>query len=190
MRKLNLRGCLKRRKLWGVLAVICCVVLCFMFFGNRGEGDVENLPANPPQNTTPNQSGSSGSGNSNWQPSQEDIDSKGYYAAYRLERERVRANQIELLNGIVDNPNSTAEEKKNAQDKIMKITDDMGKELQIEQLLQAKGFNEAAVFIQDEKICIVLEDNMLSTDVAAQVVDIVKNITGKGMESVVIVPKN
>ena len=66
----------------------------------------------------------------------------------------------------------------------------MGQELQIEQLLQAKGFNEAAVFIQDEKICIVLEDNMLSTDAAAQVVDIVKSITGKGMESVVIVPKN
>lgn len=188
MKKLNVKGCLARKKLWGILAVICCVVLCFTFFGNREEGDLVNPPSDSQENVTPSQPNNTGS--SNWQPSKEDIDSKGYYAAYRLEREKVRANQIELLNGIVNNANSTAEEKKNAQNKIMTITDNMGQELQIEQLLQAKGFNEAAVFIQDEKICIVLEDNMLSTDAAAQVVDIVKSITGKGMESVVIVPKN
>ncbi len=187
MKKLDVKGCLRRRKLWGILAVICCVVLCFTFFGNHEE-DTTLPPSDSQGNVTPSQP--NGSDSSNWQPSKEDIDSKGYYAAYRLEREKVRANQIELLNGIVNNANSTAEEKKNAQNKIMIITDNMGQELQIEQLLQAKGFNEAAVFIQDEKICIVLEDNMLSTDAAAQVVDIVKSITGKGMESVVIVPKN
>ncbi|MCI8335761.1 MAG: SpoIIIAH-like family protein [Peptococcaceae bacterium] len=188
MKKLDMKGCLARKKLWGILAVICCVVLCFTFFGSHEEDDMVTPPSGSQGDVTPGQPNNAG--NSNWQPSKEDIDSKGYYAAYRLEREKVRASQIELLNGIVNNASSTAEEKKNAQNKIMVITDNMGQELQIEQLLQAKGFNEAAVFIQDEKICIVLEDNMLSTDAAAQVVDIVKSITGKGMESVVIVPKN
>ena len=188
MKKLDMKGCLARKKLWGILAVICCVVLCFTFFGNHEEEDMGTPPSGSQGSVTPGQPNNTDSGN--WQPSKEDIDSKGYYAAYRLEREKVRASQIELLNGIVNNANSTAEEKKNEQNKIMLITDNMGQELQIEQLLQAKGFNEAAVFIQDEKICIVLEDNMLSTDAAAQVVDIVKSITGKGMESVVIVPKN
>lgn len=187
MKKLKGKISMKNKKVWGILTVICCIVLCFTFFGNRDKEDAPVLPDASQQNNGQNQANLPESG---WQPSQESIDKEGYYAAYRLEREKVRASQIELLNQVVDNANSSAEEKKNAQNKILKITDDMGKELQIEQLLQAKGFSEAAVFIQDEKICIVLEDNMLSTDSAAQVVDIVKNITGKGMESVVIVPKN
>ena len=187
MKKWSMKNGGKSKRLWGILAVVCCIVLCFTFFGNREQGDMDGNLSQSPQNQTENQNTGD---QTQWQPSEETIEKEGYYAAYRLERERVRASQLELLEEVVNNQNSTSEEKKAAQNKILEITDHMGQELQIEQLLQAKGFTEAAVFIQNDKICIVLEDNMLSTDSAAQVVDIVKSITGKGMESIVIVPKN
>ena len=51
---------------------------------------------------------------------------------------------------MVNDPNSDAATRKEAQDKLIQISESMDKELQLEALIKAKGFKEAALFIQPD----------------------------------------
>ena len=85
---------------------------------------------------------------------------QNYFIEQRLGRDKLRANLIERLNDIINNENTTEEMRIEAQKKIMHIGDLSEKELRIEGLIKAKGFEEAIVFLTDEnlKIIVSVED--------------------------------
>ncbi|MFY9393540.1 MAG: SpoIIIAH-like family protein, partial [Halanaerobiales bacterium] len=73
-----------------------------------------------------------------------------FFIEYRLERDRARSEQINILREIVNNPNSDEASKKEAQRKILEITDKMEKEMEIESLIRARGYREALAYIHEE----------------------------------------
>jgi stage III sporulation protein AH len=112
-----------------------------------------------------------------------------FFANYRLDRERVRGHQVELLQEVINDPNSDAGMRKEAQDRLIQISERMDKELQLEALIKAKGFTEAALFIQPESATAILEkDGMAESDVAV-VADMISRVTGYKLEDIVVIPK-
>ena len=111
-----------------------------------------------------------------------------YYEDYKLEREQVRSKEIELLDEIVNNPNSTDDAKNDASKRKISIAGNMEQELIIENLLKAKNFQNSAAFIQEDKVTIVL-DGELDDNEATQVADVVDGVTGIGFENVNIVKR-
>lgn len=112
-----------------------------------------------------------------------------FFANYRLERERVRAQMVEMLNSVISDPNSDAASRKDAQKKLMDISDHMERELQLENLIKAKGYDEAAMFIQSGSATAILKkDGMMEEDVSA-VADIISRVTGYNLEDIVVIPK-
>jgi stage III sporulation protein AH len=68
-----------------------------------------------------------------------------YFVNYRIEREKMRSQQVEILREIVENPNSAVDVRKDAQKKMLNLTEKMENELKLENLIKAKNYKDAVV---------------------------------------------
>lgn len=121
-----------------------------------------------------------------------EIDSKpsidNYFVDYRLQRDRVRSQQIEILREIVNNPNSNTENRKVAQEKLFQISDNLEKEMELENLLAAKGYMKVAVLIQPSSVTVVIGQENLSDQDIAKISDLTVSTTDYKLEDVIILP--
>jgi stage III sporulation protein AH len=115
-----------------------------------------------------------------------------YFINYRLEREKARSRQLELLQELIDDEKTTSEVRSDAQAKVIAQAEAIEQELMLESIMVAKYGGEAAVFIQPEKVNVVLEMNpeKMSDSEAAKIAELVNNYTGIGYENVIVVLKD
>lgn len=104
----------------------------------------------------------------------------------KLLKEQVRARNKETLLEIINNVNISDEQKQEAIDGMISITDAAEKETAAEILLQAKGFDDAVVSIADGMVDVVINTSDLTEAQRAQIEDIVVRKTGIGAENIVI----
>lgn len=104
----------------------------------------------------------------------------------KLLKEQVRARNKETLLEIINNVNISDEQKQEAVDGMIAITDAAEKETAAEILLQAKGFDDAVVSIADGMVDVVINTSDLTEAQRAQIEDIVVRKTGIGAENIVI----
>ena len=104
----------------------------------------------------------------------------------KLLKEQVRARNKETLLEIINNGNISDEQKQEAIDGMIAITDAAEKETAAEILLQAKGFDDAVVSIADGMVDVVINTSDLTEAQRAQIEDIVVRKTGIGAENIVI----
>ena len=104
----------------------------------------------------------------------------------KLLKEQVRARNKETLLEIINNVNISDEQKQEAIDGMIAITDAAEKETAAEILLQAKGFDDAVVSIADGMVDVVINTSDLTEAQRAQIEDIVVRKTGIGAENIVI----
>lgn len=104
----------------------------------------------------------------------------------KLLKEQVRARNKETLLEIINNVNISDEQKQEAIDGMIAITDAAEKETAAEILLQAKGFDDAVVSIADGMVDVVINISDLTEAQRAQIEDIVVRKTGIGAENIVI----
>ena len=112
-----------------------------------------------------------------------------YYANYRLDRENVRSQQLEMLQKVADDEKADNESRKDALQQIMNINNALGQELQLEKMITAKTGQPAAVFMQNDKVTVVTDVVDIDKEVAIQIGDMVKNVTGLGLDKVIVVPR-
>ena len=113
-----------------------------------------------------------------------------YAAAVKLNREQIRATNKEALLQIVNNEALSEEAKKEAVNKLVEMTDIAEKEANAEMLLEAKGFTNVVVSINENSCDVVLDMGEVTDAKRAQVEDIVKRKTGVKADKIVITPLN
>ncbi len=123
------------------------------------------------------------------EPQDQQVNKENFFIEYRLERDRTRSERIEILREIVSNTNSSAQMRQEAQQKLIKISDDIDKESKIENALIAKGFNDAIAVIQPDSVMVIIASNGFRDDEITRISDIIIKVTGCKLENVVIVPK-
>lgn len=111
-----------------------------------------------------------------------------YAAKVKLNREQVRSKNKETLQSIIDNKSLDESKKKEALDKMVSLTDIAEKESAAEMLLEAKGFTDVVVSMNDDGCDVVLNMGEATDAKRAQVEDIVKRKTGVAAEKIVITP--
>ncbi len=114
----------------------------------------------------------------------------GVVAEAKVTREQVRAKNKESLLEIIDNENLSDEQKQEAVNQMVAMTEIAEKEAAAETLLASKGFSEAVVSLTDESADVVVNAAELSDAKRAQIEDIVTRKTGVAAENVVITPVN
>ena len=79
-------------------------------------------------------------------------------------------------------------EKKSALSSLEKITKNTANEVNIENLLKAKGFPQALAVISDEEINVIVKSDGLTTANTLQIQDIVTNQTKISLSKIKIIP--
>lgn len=73
-------------------------------------------------------------------------DAAAFFVEYRLERDRVRGQEIEMLNEMIDNPRVGAEARLEAEQQLLHLVDLAERELIVENMLKAQGYKDALLF--------------------------------------------
>ena len=111
-----------------------------------------------------------------------------YFASAKLAREQTRAKNKETLMNIVNNKAIASADKKSAIRQVANITKNSEKENAAELMLQAKGFQNAVVSINEGNADVVVDANGLTEQQIAQIEDIVRRKTGIEADKIVITP--
>ncbi|MFU0801219.1 MAG: SpoIIIAH-like family protein [Xylanivirga thermophila] len=116
--------------------------------------------------------------------------SSSFFKTYRRDREDTRSEEIKYIKSIIDNPESDAEMKKEAQAQLLDITNNMEKELTIESIIKSKGFQDAIAIIHKGSVNVVVDKEELSSEEVAQILDVVKRESKSETENIKIIPKS
>ncbi|GAB4266900.1 SpoIIIAH-like family protein [Thermincola ferriacetica] len=99
-----------------------------------------------------------------------------FFIEYRMQRDRARGQQIDLLREIVNNANSTEDVRKEAQRRLLQISQLLEKEMEIENMIRAKGFKDAVVFLQDKSATVIVQTTKLAPEEEDKIKGIVNRI--------------
>ena len=106
----------------------------------------------------------------------------------RLLKEQTRAKNKETLLEIINNANIAENQKQEAVDEMIALTDLTEREAAAEILLETRGYADAVVTITDESADVVVGMSVLSDAQCAQIEDIVARKTGIAAQNIVINP--
>ena len=109
-----------------------------------------------------------------------------FLAQVRMNREQIRGKNKDTLLEIINNDSVASEEKQAAIDNMVQMTEIADQESAAENMLQAKGFDNAVVSITDGQADVVICRQELSDAERAQVEDIVKRKTDIDVSGIVI----
>jgi stage III sporulation protein AH len=121
--------------------------------------------------------------------SAESTESFNYFIEARLQREKARSAQKELLRELIDNPNSDEEVRKKAQHELLQLSRVIGREAEVEELIRAKGFRDVLVYLRDGAAVVVIRTQALTGEEVARIADIVNRFAGVPLQAMSIIPK-
>ncbi len=108
----------------------------------------------------------------------------------KVTREQVRAKNKETLLEIIDNDSLSDEQKQDAVNQMVLMTEIAEQEAAAETLLASKGFTEAVVSVSGDTVDVVVNAADLDDASRAQIEDIVARKTQIAPENIVITPIN
>jgi len=111
---------------------------------------------------------------------------KNFSASAKLNREQTRSQTKETLMAVINNNEAAENIRQEAMDSLMKLTDAAEAELAAETLLEAKGYANSVVSINDESVDVVICLESLTESQKAQVEDIVKRKAEVEADKIVI----
>ena len=109
-------------------------------------------------------------------------------AGAKLQKEQTRARNKETLLDIINNESISEEQKQDAINGMINLTDMAEKETAAEILLEAKGFSDVVVSISGASVDVVVNASSLTDAQRAQIEDIVTRKTGITPENIIISP--
>ncbi len=113
-----------------------------------------------------------------------------YILDMKMTREKQRNKLVQDLNEMINNPSTSEESRKEASNMKLQIVKDQETELKIENLLSTKGFENALVYIGDEKVNIVTSEEKLEQEDAAKIFDLVAEQANVKYENIKLMNNN
>lgn len=105
--------------------------------------------------------------------SKENLESATYIVDMKMTREKQRNELTEKLNEIINNPSTTDEAKVEASNMKVEMVKNSDKELQLENLLLAKGYEDAIVYINEGKANVVVNMEEITQNDANKIFELI-----------------
>ena len=105
--------------------------------------------------------------------SKENLESATYIVGMKMTREKQRNELTEKLNEIINNPSTTDEAKVEASNMKVEMVKNSDKELQLENLLLAKGYEDAIVYINEGKANVVVNMEEITQNDANKIFELI-----------------
>jgi stage III sporulation protein AH len=111
-----------------------------------------------------------------------------YFAQAKLDREQARAQEREILTQLLNNKDLEKDKKSQAAEEMLNLQKRIEKESSTEAMIEAKGFKEVYVRINDNGVDIVVNKEKLTDQELAQIEKIVRSATGFEVDKIQIIP--
>ncbi len=118
------------------------------------------------------------------------VSSANYFSQYRTERLTTRNEELLQLDAIIDAADANSDERAEALAMKIELTEITEKELLLENLIKAYGFEDVVVVIglDSENVNVIAKSQELTTDDAILIYSIVSEEAGASPENVKIIP--
>jgi stage III sporulation protein AH len=116
-------------------------------------------------------------------------DESNYFAVAVINRERVRDEALDLLQTVAESEESTVEAREEAYTEMSRIASEITYEINIENLVRSKGFEECIAVINGNEINVVVKSDGLSMSEVAQIKEIVYLTSGILPDNIKIIEK-
>ncbi|MCC3867283.1 SpoIIIAH-like family protein [Terrisporobacter mayombei] len=116
--------------------------------------------------------------------SKENMSKSTYILDMKMTREKQRNDLSEELNEIINNPSTTDKSREEASNMKLQLVKYQETELKIENLLSAKGFENALVYIGESNVNVVVNKQDLSKSEAARIFDLVAEQAGVSYDKI------
>ncbi len=127
-------------------------------------------------------------GESTFVGSKSDIE-EDYFSVAVINRQRVRDEAIDMLREVVDNVETNSAIRENAFNEMTRMAGETNSEINIENLITAKGFEECVAVVSGDTANIVVKSDGLSPEQIAQIQEIVYTQSGTSIENIKIIEK-
>lgn len=105
----------------------------------------------------------------------------------RSSKEASKKESIATLEGLINNPNTDAESKKQAEEEMIALAKNGDTETMIQNLIQAKGLGEAVVYIKDQSCTVTISCEKLGKSQTAQIQEIIMSQTNIPTDGIKII---
>lgn len=116
--------------------------------------------------------------------SKENMSKSTYILDMKMTREKQRNDLSEELNEIINNPSTTDKSREEASNMKLQLVKYQETELKIENLLSAKGFENALVYIGENNVNVVVNKQGLSKSESARIFDLVAEQAGVSYDQI------
>ncbi|MDI3269550.1 MAG: SpoIIIAH-like family protein [Bacillota bacterium] len=115
--------------------------------------------------------------------------SQDYFGDARRERNRAWQEAATLLQAMVDDPQVTAEGRRQAEAKLLQLVRERERAPQLEALLKAKGYDDALVLFGEGSATVVLKTQGISREDVARVLDAAQQVLEIPVEAIHILAR-
>jgi stage III sporulation protein AH len=112
-----------------------------------------------------------------------------FFIDYKLERDRLRSQEADYLRELINNPNAAQQSRDKAQADLIALSQKVEKEMIVENLIKAKGFEDAVIFLSNDVANVVIKAAGLQPKDVAQITDIVTRTTGIPIDKITIIER-
>lgn len=107
-----------------------------------------------------------------------------YFTTSKLDRSTMYSETLETYQEMYNNPNATAEAKTEALNKINSINNTKNAIMISENLIMAKGFEDAVIFVNEGSVSVIIRAKELKGEQVAQIQNIVSRELNVGAETI------
>lgn len=110
-----------------------------------------------------------------------------FFIEFRLDREKTEKEQVDMVKAVMTDTTASKEIRDAAYQQYLALVDGMQKELKIEGLLKARGY-DAIAFLSPDACTVVVKSASLDEKQVAQVADAARKVTRLGLDKITIIP--
>lgn len=110
-----------------------------------------------------------------------------YFSSARITRDKARSDSLDILREVAESDNASEDDKNNAYTKMASAAENTEREGNVENLLKAKGFEDAIVYITDDSVSVTVKTEGLTAADSAKIYDIIVSETGVSADKIKII---
>lgn len=107
-----------------------------------------------------------------------------YFSGSRIERDTMYSQIIDSYQKIIENDNSSQEQKEIAQNEITKINGQKNAIMIAENLVKTKGIEDLVVFVNNDNVNVIVKAEKLETEQIAQIQNIISRELNVEIENI------
>lgn len=116
------------------------------------------------------------------------VSAPDFFTEYRMERDKIRSERVDMLRESIKQAR-TDDMRQKAQETVLRLALEKQRESEMENLIKARGFADALVFIRENSVNAVVKATSLSKEDVLQVADVISRQAGIKQEDITISAK-